>query len=82
MPRRLTESEEEILLIVQGYYGSWNSVDEIVFSEQEDALIFVKDAAGEAALCVNLTVCASVYRGRSLSLKQLKEDWLQIPGDA
>jgi len=77
--RRLTDGEDMVLGLVQAHYGSWNTADCVFFSEQDEAVIFVKDAGGESVICVNLTVCASAYSDGVLSFKKLKSDWLQIP---
>ena len=77
--RPLTDSEITILALAQGYYGSWNSAEEVFVTERNEAVIFVKDAAGACPICVNLTVCASAFGDGSITLEELKSGWLQIP---
>lgn len=79
LARPLTNGEAMVLGLIQEHYGAWNTTASILFLDQGEAVIFVKDAQGELPICVNLTVCASMYSDGLLSLKQLKADWLRIP---
>jgi hypothetical protein len=34
-----------VLALVQEHYGPWNTADEVFFSDEGDAVLFVKDAS-------------------------------------
>lgn len=76
--RVLTETEAVVLRLIQEHYGSWNTADEVFISNEDEAVIFVKDADGNSPICVNLTVCGSIYADGSVSLDEFKSDWLRI----
>jgi hypothetical protein len=44
--RHLTAGEAEILRIVQEGYGSQNTVDEVFFTDADEAALFVKASNG------------------------------------
>jgi hypothetical protein len=75
--RPLTDSETMMLHLLQELYGPWNTVENVFISDQDEAVIFVKDAAGVSGLIVNLTNCAAMYADGSVSLEELKSQWLR-----
>jgi hypothetical protein len=82
LSRPLTDGESFVLALLQESYGPRNTTDEVFLSDQNEAIIFVKDTAGHSPVCVNLTVCASLHEGGAITLEELKKDWLQIRPDA
>jgi len=82
LSRSLTDGESFVLDLLRQHFGPWNTIGEVFLSDQNEAVIFVRDAAGSSPVCVNLTVCASLYEERELTLEELKTDWLQMPPDA
>jgi hypothetical protein len=59
-----------VLHLIQEYYGPWNTSDNVFLSDQDEACIFVKDAAGDSVLLVNLTNLAAWYSDGSVSLEE------------
>ncbi len=77
--RELTAKEAAILRVIQDGYGSQNSLDEVFFSEKDDAVIFVKSSDGATPLCANLTNLAAWGADGTISSdEELKRDWLLI----
>jgi hypothetical protein len=77
--RDLTPAEAGILRIVQEGYGLQNTVDEVFFTDADEAAIFVKASNGTSPLMANLTNLA-VWRldGTIPSDEELKRDWLRL----
>ena len=76
--RDLTPAEAGILRIVQEGYGLQNTVDEVFFTDADDAAIFVKASNGTSPLMANLTnLAAWRLDGTIPSDEELKRDWLQ-----
>ena len=79
MARQLTAGELAILEMIQGAYGQQNTVDNVFFSERDEAVIFVKTATGTTPLMVVLTNLAKCRAdGTIASDEELKRKWLQI----
>ncbi len=77
--RELTAEEAAILKIVQEGYGPQNSIDEVFFSERDEAVIFVKAPDGTMLLAANLTNLAAWRADGTISSdEELKKDWLLI----
>ena len=77
--RELTERERAILVIIQAHYGMENSEDEVLFTENDEAVIFVKKQDGSMALIANLTNLAMfMVNGTIGSEEELLRDWLKV----
>jgi hypothetical protein len=77
--RDLTLAEAGILRIVQEGYGLQNTVDEVFFTDADEAAIFVKASNGTSPLMANLTnLAAWRLDGTILSDEELKRDWLRL----
>jgi hypothetical protein len=77
--RDLTTGEAGILGVVQEGYGSQNTVDEVFFTDKDEAAIFVKASNGTSPLMANLTNLA-VWRadGTISSDEELRSFWLRL----
>ncbi len=80
MPRRdLTAGETAILKIIQHEYGFQNTVDEVFFTSEDEAAIFVKAPDGTSPMMANLSNLASWRSdGTIKSDEELKRDWLRL----
>jgi hypothetical protein len=77
--RDLTSGEAGILRIVQEGYGSQNTVDEVFFTDADEAAIFVKASNGTSPLMANLTNLAAWRADGTIpSDEELKTDWLRF----
>jgi hypothetical protein len=77
--RDLTPAEAGILRIVQEGYGLQNTVDEVFFTDADEAAIFVKASNGTSPLMANLTnLAAWRLDGTIPSDEELKRDWLRL----
>jgi hypothetical protein len=77
--RDLTPAEARILRIVQEGYGLQNTVDEVFFTDADEAAIFVKASNGTSQLMANLTnLAAWRLDGTIPSDEELKRDWLRL----
>jgi hypothetical protein len=77
--RDLTLAEAGILRIVQEGYGLQNTVDEVFFTDADEAAIFVKASNGTSPLMANLTnLAAWRLDGTIPSDEELKRDWLRL----
>jgi hypothetical protein len=77
--RDLTSGEAGILRIVQEGYGSQNTVDEVFFTDADEAAIFVKASNGTSPLMANLTNLAAWRTDGTIpSDEELKTDWLRF----
>lgn len=80
LPRRdLTSAEAGILKLIQEGYGLHNTVDDVFFTDSNEAAILVKAPNGPSALMANLTTLA-VWRadGTIPSDEELKTHWLRL----
>ena len=77
--RKLTANEVAVLTTIQLGYGPQNSADAVVFTEADEALIFVKASDGTSVLMANLThLAAGRADGTISSDEELKRDWLLL----
>ncbi len=68
-----------ILEMIQEAHGSQNSVDEVFFTDDEEAAIFVKAHDGTLPLMANLTSLAAWRADGTIPTdEELKSEWLQI----
>jgi len=79
MTRPLTHHERRILGIIREHYGPANTEDDVVFGDQGDAVIWVKDGTGVMVLMANLTNLAEWRQDGTIPSDEiLKTEWLQI----
>ena len=77
--RDLTTGEAGILRIVQEGYGSQNTVDEVFFTDTNEAALFVKASNGTSPLMANLTNLAEWRADGTISSdEELRSFWLRL----
>jgi hypothetical protein len=77
--RELTSREAEILKIILEGYGSQNTVDDVFFTDANEAAIFVKASNGTSPLMANLSNLAALRADGTIpSDEELKTDWLRL----
>ena len=77
--RELSAGETAILTIIQQAYGARNALDEVFFTDQDQAVIFVKAADGTMRLMANLTNLAAWRAdGTIQNDEELRTNWLGI----
>ena len=77
--RELTPGESAILSMIQQGYGSRNTVDEVFFTDANEALIFVKVSDGTGPVMTNLTNLAAWRADGTIpSDEELKKKWLRL----
>jgi hypothetical protein len=77
--KRLTASEAAVLTIIQQGYGSQNTVDEVFFTDADEAAIFVKASIGTSPVMANLTNLAAWRADGTISGdEELKREWLRL----
>jgi hypothetical protein len=65
--------------MVQDGYGLQNTIDEVFFTDADEAAIFVKAPDGTPLLMANLTNLATWRADGTIpSDEELKRDWLQL----
>ena len=75
--RKLSEQEAAILKLIQVHYGSHNTEDKIIFADDDDAVIWIKDEKGSMPLVANLTNLSNWLADGSISGEaELLRDWL------
>lgn len=78
MARPLTESENHVLGLIREHYGPHNAPDAIMWAEDE-AVLWVKDRSGAAALMANLTNLARWRSDGTIgSDEELMREWFRI----
>jgi hypothetical protein len=77
--RDLTSGEAGILKIIQEGYGSQNTVDEVFFTDADEAAILVKASNGTSPVMANLTNLATWRADGTISSdEELRSFWLQL----
>ena len=79
MSRPLTEGELNVLRIIQDGYGQQNTADDVFFTDQDEASIFVKAKDGTSPMCAVLTNLAA-WRAEGVieSDEVLRREWLGL----
>lgn len=77
--RPLSDGERCVLAEVQRYFGAHNAEADVFFSEQNEAVIFAKDASGEQQVCVVLTNLAKWLADGTIPSVDALRDWLGVP---
>ena len=70
--RALTQEELFVLSEVQAYWGRQNSVENVFFSELDEAVLVVHDREGSKRVLLVLTNLAAWRDDGTLSLEQLR----------
>jgi hypothetical protein len=80
MPKRdLTLGEIEILTIIQQGYGAHNTLDRVCFSNENDAVLFVKTTKGMNILLANISHLANGRaNGTIANDEELRIKWLRL----
>ena len=77
--RSLTSGEASILAVIQDGYGLQNTIDEVFFSDSDEASIFVKSPDGTMPVVANLTNLSSFRADGTIpSEEDLKRQWLGL----
>jgi hypothetical protein len=77
--RVLSQGESAIFKLIQDHYGSQNTLDDIVFSSDNEAVIWVRAADGTTPLFASLTNLSAWREDGSIpSDEELLRDWLRI----
>ena len=78
--RDLTPGESAILGMIQQGYGSQNIVDDVFFTDANEANIFVRATDGTTPVMANLTNLAAWRADGTIpSDDELKREWLGLP---
>ncbi len=77
--RKLTEEETAILKLIQDYYGSHNTEEEVMITDEGEAVIFVKGQDRSMRLTANLTNLATWRADGTIATEEeLLRDWLRV----
>jgi hypothetical protein len=76
--RPLTENEAFVLKQIQDMHGPQNSVDRVVYSGNDEAILVITDRNGIGSMMTVLTNLGNWYADGTISLQVLRE-WL-TPG--
>ena len=71
--RDLTDVEQFVLGEVQAYWGAQNTVDEVFFTDRDEAALFVVARDGSNPLMVVLTNLGAWHRDGTLSIQALRK---------
>jgi hypothetical protein len=72
-PRDLTSEELTVLCEVRTFWGPQNSADDVVFSDSDEAILFVKARNGKRPVMVVLTNLGRWLADGALTKEQLRE---------
>jgi hypothetical protein len=76
-PRQLTESEAAILAVITEQFGARNTTDEVFFTDDDEAALFIKAPDGTSVAAANLTNLARWRADGTISSEEeLKSEWL------
>lgn len=76
-PRRgLTSKEELVLNEVQAYWGAQNTVDDVFFTDEGGAALFVRARDGSMPIFVHLTNFGEWHADGTRSIGELR-DWIR-----
>jgi hypothetical protein len=71
--RELTDMEQFVLSEVQAYWGEQNTVDEVFFTDRDEAALFVVARDGSNPVVVVLTNLGAWHRDGTLSIEALRK---------
>jgi hypothetical protein len=75
--RPLTQGEQFVLEQIQDMYGEQNTQQDVFISDNDEAVILVKDRNGTKGLVAVLTNLAAMYEdGTIASVEDLRNQWL------
>jgi hypothetical protein len=76
-PRQLTAGEAAILAVIGEQFGPRNTAEEVFFTDEDKAALFIKASDGTAVAGANLTNLAKWRAdGTITSDQELKTKWL------
>ena len=75
--RKLTDVEQFVLREIQAHWGNQNTVEDIFFTDRDEAALFVVARDGSNPVLVVLTTLGEWHRDGTLSTEALRE---QIKG--
>jgi hypothetical protein len=80
MRRRVLTAEESVVLAkIQQGYGPQNSVDNVFFTNTDEAVISVKASDGASPLIANISSLAAWRADGTISSDdELKSEWLRL----
>ena len=70
--RPLTDSEQFVLSEIQACWGPQNTVNEVFFTERDEAALFVLDRDGRMPVLVVLTNLGAWYQDGTFSIDELR----------
>jgi len=73
VPRVLRQIERDVLAMVQSIWGPQNSEDDVNFTDEGEAILWVRDRNGDAVMFMSLTNLAEWHQDGSLSAAELAE---------
>ena len=77
--RKLSEGEAAILKVIQSHYGARNAQDDVIITDQDEAVIFVKGPKASMPLMANLTNLATWRADGTIATEEeLLRDWLRV----
>ena len=77
--RLLTDNESAVLHIIQEGYGQQNTIEEVFFTDTDEAVIFVKASDGTSPVIANLTNLAAWRADGTISSDEdLRTNWLRL----
>jgi hypothetical protein len=76
--RVLTAGETAVLTMIQEGYGPQNSTDEVVFTDADEAVIFVKASKGTSPMMANLSNLAAWRANGTISSDDELKKWLRL----
>ena len=76
-PRRLTDGEAGILAIIREQFGPTNTADEVFFTDDDEAALFMRAPDGAPIAAANLTNLAQWRADGTIATEEeLKSEWL------
>ena len=77
--RRLSADESRILELLLEHYGPANTADRVFFTEEDEAVIMVRDRTDSDCLCVNLTVLPLMQQAEQIPDDEVFARYLSFP---
>jgi hypothetical protein len=77
--RMLSDGEDAVLTMIQEGYGPQNSIDQVFFTNIDDAVILVKASDGTSPVMANLSNLAKWRANGTISSdEELRAKWLRL----
>lgn len=77
--RDINNNELGIFNLVKKVYGDANKVEDIFFSDRNEAIITAKNNKGDMVMMVNLTFLGDLKKSENLADEDIINEWLKIP---